>query len=204
MYTKDEIVELILENKLFCDKYVWDNKGTTLYEEKYNEYVSFDTGLWQDPLEFSNLLFFLQDKKIKTFLNVGTFNGVTFNFLSDFLNKFEKCDCITIDPINHNPIIYTKYSYYDYTSEIYIGKGFDLVFIDGDHSYDNVKLDYENVGKYAKYVCFHDINDDEVAKLQGGVPKFWNEIKINKEYLEFINKNKNINTMGIGVICNHL
>ncbi len=200
MYNKKEIIELILEQKLFCDKGVFNNGS--LYEEKYTPYVSFDSGLWQDPDEFAELLLYLQDKDIKTFLNIGTFNGVTFNFLSDFLNKKNKCKCITIDPYNHNPIKDSRFYYYDHTSEKYINTKFDLVFIDGNHAYDYVKLDYENVGQYSNFVVFHDINDDVIRKIEqgGGVPIFWDEIKENKNYIEIINKNKKINTMGIGII----
>lgn len=43
---------------------------------------------------------------------------------------------------------------------------FDVVFIDGDHSYDQVKRDWENYGPLArKFVAFHDILLDDPGRL---------------------------------------
>lgn len=56
----------------------------------------------------------------------------------------------------------------------------DCLFIDGDHSYDGVKQDYEmyrGLVKPGGWVAFHDINDTEVHRNQGcRVDLFWNEL----------------------------
>lgn len=49
---------------------------------------------------------------------------------------------------------------------------YDLVFIDGDHTYDGVKADWENYGPLARLVAFHDI-----AHTESEVSKLWAEIK---------------------------
>lgn len=47
-----------------------------------------------------------------------------------------------------------------------IDREFDVVFIDGDHSYDQVKRDWENYGPLArKFVAFHDILLDDPGRL---------------------------------------
>lgn len=192
-----ELVKKILENKLFVD-----NRGN-LYGPTYKDHLSTNSGLWQMPEELAGLLNFLKDRDIKTFLNIGTFNGYTFNFMSDLLYSWNKTECITIDPINFNPATDDRFTYLQAVSDDFRGRQFDLVFIDGDHSYSAVKKDYENVGIFAKYCAFHDIHDMFVAgdpQNDGGVPKFWNEIKNTRQSIEFIDSNKAINVMGIGLL----
>lgn len=73
----------------------------------------------------------------------------------------------------------------------------DFMFIDGNHFYDYVKLDFELYKKFFKcgtVVAFHDIGENE----EGTVNIFWNEIKQHYRYEEILlhnNKEK-----GIGVL----
>jgi predicted O-methyltransferase YrrM len=48
---------------------------------------------------------------------------------------------------------------------------YDVVFIDGDHSYDGVKADWNSYAKMGRLVCLHD-----VFSTEPGVVKFWQEI----------------------------
>jgi len=60
-------------------------------------------------------------------------------------------------------------------------KPIDLLFIDGDHSYEGVKQDYHTYRDLVRtggLIAFHDIVDSELMRLVGhGTTAFWEEIK---------------------------
>ena len=74
---------------------------------------------------------------------------------------------------------------------------YDLVYIDGDHSYEGVKADWKNFGKLAtKVIGFHDIDNPNM-----GVKQFWNELKNAYRHEEIILiSNENKSHRGIGII----
>ena len=82
---------------------------------------------------------------------------------------------------------------------------FDLIFIDGDHSYNGVKRDYEISKNSGKIFVFHDILSDAVPD----VVRFWNELKNNEKdtynFFEFIEQYEDVwndthqTFLGIGV-----
>ena len=54
---------------------------------------------------------------------------------------------------------------------------YDFGFIDGDHTYEGVKADWENYGPMCKVVGFHDIGG-----AVEGVKRFWDELKAKGEF----------------------
>jgi GT2 family glycosyltransferase len=84
----------------------------------------------------------------------------------------------------------------------------NLLFIDGDHSYEGVKDDFNSFSQLVKpggFVIFHDIVDSEYHRGMGCfVAQFWNEIKNKYEYKEFIDTGEYpgcpSQSMGIGVL----
>lgn len=91
----------------------------------------------------------------------------------------------------------------DSLKKVLNGEELDFIFIDGDHSYDGVKMDFEMYSQFLKdggYIAFHDINDTEFHRgLNCHVAKFWNELKDYKK-IEF---NSHSMYMGIGLIQVH-
>ncbi|MCX5714987.1 MAG: class I SAM-dependent methyltransferase [Candidatus Omnitrophica bacterium] len=81
------------------------------------------------------------------------------------------------------------------------GRMVDVLFIDGDHSYEGVKNDFElyrSLVKKGGIIAFHDIVPGLPA-LVGGVPQFWNQIKPRFQHTEII-KDVNQGGCGIGII----
>lgn len=88
------------------------------------------------------------------------------------------------------------------------GRKLDLLFIDGDHSYEGVKSDFENYKGLVSeggMIIFHDICEDfqtrygiHSGNYTGGVPRFWKEVKGAFENYEFVD---NADQDGFGIGC---
>ena len=75
---------------------------------------------------------------------------------------------------------------------------YDLVFIDGDHTAEGVRSDWEKYGKLGrKLVAFHDILGEKMPTV--GVWELWQELKKEHNYVEFC-ETWGRTPMGIGVI----
>jgi predicted O-methyltransferase YrrM len=65
--------------------------------------------------------------------------------------------------------------------EAFAGEPIDVLFIDGDHTYDGVRRDFELYGPLVReggLIAFHDIQPDRGgAHWSGEVPRFWEELK---------------------------
>jgi predicted O-methyltransferase YrrM len=81
------------------------------------------------------------------------------------------------------------------------GRKLDFLFIDGDHRYEGVKMDFEMYGKLVGkggIIAFHDICPHP-PQTGCEVNKFWCEIKNRYEHIEII-KDWKQGWAGIGVI----
>jgi hypothetical protein len=202
-----KITEEELENLL---PYLGMN-GENVHEMPTHLSQHYNVGLrfWQYPNQFSKYLKLLSTFKINSYLEIGCRWGGTFVITNEFLKlKNKNVKAFACDIIEMSDILteYSKHSDFKYLfinstllDKENVQEQIDLILIDGDHSYNGVKIDFERSLQYSpKYVVFHDIKSDAC----GGVVKFWNEIKNNYKHHEFIEQYKSVNGsyLGIGLI----
>jgi len=89
----------------------------------------------------------------------------------------------------------------DKITEILGERKLDFLFIDGDHTYEGVKRDFELYSSLVKkggIIAFHDVAHHP-AETNCNVDKFWGEVKKKYKHKEFI-EDKSQGWGGIGVI----
>ena len=143
--------------------------------------------IWQYPNQFSKYLCLLQQHFISSYIEIGCRWGGTFVLTTEYLKRFNNItESVAVDIFDSPVMQYcarqpeTRFlkmnsqsvEFANYMHE----KSFDLIFIDGDHSYQGVSNDYEKTKNSGKIYVFHDI----VNAACPGVVQFWNELK-NKE-----------------------
>lgn len=89
------------------------------------------------------------------------------------------------------------------------GRPLDTLFIDGDHSYDGVRRDWELYSPLVReggVIGLHDVHEDystsrgtRTAAISGEVPRFWRELREGRRTEELI-ADPNQDGYGIGVI----
>ena len=157
-------------------------------------------GIQQKQKEFTELMQIIIDNKYKSVLEIGAYsNGCTYAFAS-ICKKVVSIDLNHRSTERFDNATYITGNSHEVRNDI-DGK-FDVIFIDGDHTYEGVKKDFElysDLINKGGIICFHDIWDTEEHHRQGCyVDKFWNEIKENYRYDEL---GKEIKTWGgIGVL----
>ncbi len=175
-------------------------------DEQFKNHATEMAGIYQTPDQLSKALVYLSNFKINTYLEIGIFQGGNFLFVSEYLKRFNpEIKCMGIDPTNYlNPEIreLTELSEWmriaSVTSDKLDGRKFDLVFIDGDHSAEWVKKDYESVGQHAKICMLHDIQEGSCP----AVMQFWDNLKktTKKTCIEFLESQDAGPIQGIGIM----
>jgi len=189
------------------------------YQETYNISRAYDIGMIQSNGEITSLVEFLKDKNIKNFLEIGTDQGGTFYLFTKITsgkkisldlprNSFETESILEarnnlMRSWSDNVHIISgdshKMESLNQVKKILDGELLDLLFIDGDHTYNGVYQDYIMYSSLVQddgYIVFHDTNDSEEYTQSGySVSILWNQLDGNK--IEF---NENNSWGGIGLI----
>lgn len=159
--------------------------------------------LHQSRNEILDFLNFIKDKKINNYLEVGVESGGTFIFIDSFLrfanSEFEGSTGVDLKTHStlkkrldiyqkkYNDVKFLEMNCFDFVAE----EKYDLVFIDNNLRYDNMKRCFQQYLNYTnKYICFHDILDRRY-----GAKRLWIELKQEYNTIEFVHS-----LAGIGII----
>jgi len=153
--------------RLICDIGLYYDTRSIYAEWSFCMLEQGQGGIWQNPMELAKFLWgtkdILRKAGVKSYLDIGTFNGFTFCIISHFL-RAHVCPDIkvkTIDPWKSIHPTVSKYvlPYYAQESIDDNFDSWDLVFIDGNHTHPGPIHDFQSVRGFAKFVFFHDIVD---------------------------------------------
>lgn len=177
--------------------------------------------IWQYPNQFSKYLCLLSKYHIKSYIEIGCRWGGTFVLTNEYLKKFNDINKSVAVDIITSPVetycnLHTECEFLQLNShstefkEYLQDKMFDLIFIDGDHSYEGVKNDFEILKTQGNIYVFHDIVNDVCP----GVVKFWRELKSEEndkyDFFEFTEQYNDVfietnqHFLGIGVAIKKL
>jgi len=159
-----------------------------------------DYNIEQKPEEFKQFLEVLSNQKNKRYaLEIGSNYGGTSYALCHIYDYVISLDIKHHENFDRIKEEFPNYSYIISDSTLNdtvkiiknLGIEFDFIFIDGDHSYDGVKNDYDKYKQFLShdgFLGFHDIiPSEETEKYNIFVHKFFNELKETyNEVYEFI------------------
>ncbi len=214
----------MMERWVVSHRYDWEGYYSVVKEFKPHRLPkTYVNQIWPEWKKF--LDFMARERNPKRILEIGTGRGGSTYFLSKLGGERSLLITIDVDPMSKEYVaLFRRYksqqiscitadshelTTFQEIAAILDGAPLDLLYIDGDHSYDGVKRDFELYKALCtdkSLICLHDINPDHgVSKgvqtdaYSGEVYRFWGEIKSKYEHAEFIEFPEQ-DGFGIGVI----
>jgi predicted O-methyltransferase YrrM len=201
------------------------NLAFDIFHHKPLSLVGWSIEPLQIKLEIETLLSILGEQSISTLIEIGTANGGTLflftriidpnarlisldlphgkfgggyedikiPFFTNFAERNQRIFLVQADSHSASSLSTVK--------SILKDQEVDFLFIDGDHTYEGVKKDFQMYSQLVHkggLVAFHDICRGP-PELAGAVNKFWNEIKPGYVHKEIVNSSNQVG-YGIGVL----
>jgi Methyltransferase domain len=174
--------------------------------------------IWQYPNQFAQYLTLIYTLNISSYIEIGCRWGGTFILTTEYIKKTGHLHTSVAVDVFDSPVSsycslitqpeaqFLKLDSHSKVFQDYISSNsFDLIFIDGDHSYEGVRSDYEVCRNSGKIFVFHDISNSVCP----GVVRFWKELKEKEknkyDFFEFIEQYDEVTRatqqhfLGIGV-----
>ena len=158
-------------------------------------HIAKESGASQDAFELSKLLEIVDRIKPEKILEIGVHRGLSIKAWREAWPAAFVVEQVQGD--SHDPATKEKFST--------VGQ-FDFIFIDGDHTLEGVRKDYEMYGSLVRpggIMAFHDImRSPERTSYHAGVDcrVFFDELKNRHATIEIWNGTAGDNGPGIGVI----
>ncbi len=157
-----------------------------LFPPDMQQYLGRGIEYWQYPCQLAPFLTALARFPVRSYLEVGVMHGGTFALVVDYLNSVSRLDRACAVDIMRVPslrrfarrrngvqVLRVDSGSERFAAALARSGGYDVAFIDGDHSYDGVRRDFETVRPHSQIMVFHDIVDAAAP----GVRQFWRELK---------------------------
>jgi len=192
--------------------------------EDFYDFTEIEFYPYQDRDEMLRFLEFAKDERPVNLCEIGTADGGTNFLLTHALLTPKSMLCVDLYVSQKAKLSYFAQGKVDISfidgpscesssvskAEKIIGnQKLDLLFIDGDHTYEGVSRDFFHYKRFVRdggLIVFHDIVPDYLTRYGkptmrwvGDVPQFWQKIKNYYPHWEFI-QNPDQDGLGIGVI----
>lgn len=188
-----------------------DPRGIYSQEDARHMHPAPGKGLYQVPAQLAEALVHLSSLGVRSMLEVGTCSGWTTTFVCAYLVRFGLRTLHTLDLARYAslldeglrgvwaafdlPVRRTLLADDGVPLDPDEGR-YDLVFIDGLHTYEGVSFDFAQYAPRARLVMFHDIQDAHCPD----VVRFWSEVRASgAPVVEFTGGQSGL--MGIGLVA---
>ena len=135
--------------------------------------------VWQYPCQFAPYLAHVAGRRVRSYLEIGVQYGGSFITTVEYLrNQGHHVERALAADVRSSGVVARYVKAHPFAEQVTLDSGsaefralargqtWDLVLIDGDHSFDACLTDFETVHGYAETIAFHDIVDSLAADVR--------------------------------------